>query len=123
VPLDAFGAAVRDPVRLPSPEPHRVDGDLEGQVMFVDRFGNALTNLTGDALEAHFPRVPEARLEVWLPMRRVGAIVRSYGDAPIGTLVAVMGSSRRIEIAQVGGHAAERLGLGEGDRVRVRLAG
>jgi len=38
----------------------------------------------------------------------------------VGTLLALVGSSGRLEIAQVGGNAAERLGLGEGDPVAVR---
>jgi S-adenosylmethionine hydrolase len=38
----------------------------------------------------------------------------------VGTLVAILGSSGRLEIAQVGGAASDRLGLGEGDNVVVR---
>jgi hypothetical protein len=33
--------------------------------------------------------------------------------------MAILGSSGRLEIAQVGGDAAERLGLGEGDGLAV----
>ena len=52
--------------------------------------------------------------------RRVGALARSYGDAPVGTIVAIIGSSGRLEIAQVGGDLADRLGIGEGDPVTIR---
>jgi S-adenosylmethionine hydrolase len=38
----------------------------------------------------------------------------------VGALVAIIGSSGRLEIAQVGGAATMRLGLGEGDAVEVR---
>jgi S-adenosylmethionine hydrolase len=51
--------------------------------------------------------------------REIRGLARSYGDAPIGTLVAIIGSSGRLEIAQVGGDAASRFGLGEGDPIVV----
>ena len=120
VTLDALGPAIHDPVRL-RPVPVRlVDGLVQGSVRFIDRFGNALTNITQEALAGAFPGVPEHRLEVLLGSRRISGIARSYGDAPIGTLVAIIGSSGRLEIAQVGGQAASRFGLGEGDAVSVR---
>jgi S-adenosyl-L-methionine hydrolase (adenosine-forming) len=118
-PLDAFGPRIADAVRLPRPAAAPVDGNLMGRVMFVDRFGNALTNLTAASLAAAFPGVPEERLEVRIGMRTLNGLARSYGDAPIGTLVAIIGSSGRLEIAQVGGDAATRFGLGEGDPIIV----
>jgi S-adenosylmethionine hydrolase len=122
VPLDEFGPRVHDPVRLPQSHPRR-DGDtLAGQVVFVDRFGNALTNLTEGALREAFGGVPDRRLLVALPGGRVLAMARSYGDAPVGTLVAILGSSGRLEISQVGGDATERLGLGLHDSITVRLS-
>ena len=101
--------------------PNRVvDGELSGLVMFIDRFGNALTNIKHEALKKAFPGAAESGLVVVLGNRRIRGIARSYGDAPIGTLIAIVGSSGRLEVAQVGGHAALRFGFGEGDRVAVR---
>jgi S-adenosyl-L-methionine hydrolase (adenosine-forming) len=119
VPLDAFGPRVTDPVRTSRPPLLAQDGDLAGCVMFVDRFGNALTNLTAAALATAFPGVAEEALEVRIGSRTIRGLARSYGDAAIGTLVAIVGSSGRLEIAQVGGDAATRFGLGEGDPIIV----
>ena len=120
VPIDELGPAVRDPVRLPRPAPCAVDGRLEGRVAYLDRFGNALTNLTGGALLAAFPGAREADLDVEVVGRVIPGIARSYGDARIGTLVALLGSSGRLEIAEVHGDAAHRFGIGVGDPVTVR---
>ena len=122
-PLEAFGPRIPDPMRLPRPPLHAQDGELVGRVMFVDRFGNALTNLTASALSDAFPGAPEETLEVRIGSRSIRGLARSYGDAPIGTLVAIIGSSGRLEIAQVGGSAAITFGLGEGDPVLVSAAG
>ena len=122
-PFESFGPTISDPMRpqhLVSPPR---DGELDGRVMFIDHFGNALTNISADALKRAFPVVGEDRIEVELSGRHIRGIARSYGDAPIGTLVAIVGSSGRLEIAQVGGHAASRFGFGEGDGVTVRNIG
>ena len=121
VPLREFGPAVTDPVRLSISYPRMENGALVGRVVFIDRFGNALTNLTLTALHQAFGRgVPPERMSISVLDRMVTGLARSYGDAPVGTMVAIVGSSGRLEIAQVGGNAAARLGIGEGDPVAIR---
>ncbi len=119
VPLADFGAPVTDPVRLQRPPVHHAAGELAGRIAWVDRFGNGLTDLTAASLAAAFPGLPEEQLEVRIGTRRIRGLARSYGDAPIGTLLAIVGSSGRLEIAQVGGDAASRFGIGAGDPVVV----
>jgi S-adenosylmethionine hydrolase len=119
VALAEFGPRVHDPLRLPLSHPHRDGAGLAGHVVFIDRFGNALTNLTESVLREAFGDVDERQLVVGVPGRVIRGLSRSYGEAPVGTLVAVLGSSGRIEIAQVGGDAAARQGLGPGDPVSI----
>lgn len=118
--LADFGPRITDPVRLARATPHAEPGRLRGEVMFVDRFGNAITNLEAGAMARAFPGVPDAGLAVEVGSHTVRGVSRTYGDAPIGTLVAILGSSGRLELAEVGGHAASRFGVGPRDPVRVR---
>lgn len=122
VPIEAFGPPITAPARRVRPAPDSRDDVLVGRVCYLDRFGNALTDLSAKAIADTFPRAREADLVVQVVDRRVAGVTRSYGDAPIGTLVALMGSSGRLEIAEVGGSAASRFGIGLGDRVFVRRA-
>jgi len=128
-PAEELGPRVRDPVRLARPvhDPRGGgggrSGDLAGLVMYIDRFGNVLTNLDSGSIERACPGVPEGDLEVLAGGRRISGLARSYGDARVGTVVAIIGSSGRLEIAQVGGAADSRLGLGVGDTVRMRRRG
>jgi len=119
--LASFGPRITDPLRLARALPRRVDDRLIGQVMFVDHFGNALTNLTEQDLAEAFPGVGETRLEVTVGSRVFRGLARAYGDAKPGTLLAILGSSGRLEIAQVGGNASARLGLDEGDELAVSV--
>lgn len=119
--ITQLGPRIVNPVRLPFGEPERRADGLLGHVVFVDRFGNALTNLTAACIAATWGEDADDRgFEVRILDRRITGLSRSYGDAPVGTVVAILGSSGRLEIAQVGGAATERLGLGEGDQVMVR---
>ena len=108
--LTRWGAPVQDWVRLPWPEPVRDGGGWRGEVVSVDRFGNAITNLT--------PAHGGGPLEV------AGAVVargRAYADARRGEALALEGSSGLLEIAVNGGSAARSLGLGAGATVRLAI--
>jgi hypothetical protein len=118
-PIERLGPPHAKPARLATPRPRAVDGRLDGRVAYIDRFGNALTNVGADAVAAAFPGVDARALTVEIVGRRIRGVTQSYGDAPIGTLVALIGSSGRLEIAEVGGHAASRFGFGRGDPVVV----
>jgi hypothetical protein len=117
---DRLGPEVRDPVRLPHAAPETRGGAIEGCVMFVDHFGNALTNIDAEDLARAFPDASEPMLEVRVLDHTIRGLAHAYGEHPLGTVVAVVGSSGRLEFAQVGGDCATRLGIGEGDRVQVR---
>ena len=67
VPIKKFGPALRDFVRLDWPEPRLRRGWIEGQVVYIDRFGNAITNLESSLLRGSM----RASCEVYAKRRRV----------------------------------------------------
>jgi len=120
VSIQSFGPRVERPVRRSREEPQRRDRRIQGRVVYLDRFGNALTDLSIEWLGRTFAGIDDRELIVEVLDRRIEGIRASYGDARIGELVAVVGSSGRLEIAEVGGDAAQRFGIGVGDGVLVR---
>jgi hypothetical protein len=88
-----------------------VAGGLRGEVVHVDRFGNLVTNLS--APEAGAPGSVEVA-------GRALPLSRTYADVAPGALVAVVGSSGRVEIALRDGSAAAHLGTGAGLVVILR---
>jgi S-adenosylmethionine hydrolase len=116
VPLERFGPAISDPVRLVLPVPRR-EGDLvRGQVLGVDRFGNLVTSLRGEDLSG----LVSSALVVEIGEVRLGAPVSAYADAPPGGLGTIVGSTGRLEIFARDGSAHAMLGLGGGVPVVVR---
>lgn len=110
--LESLGDPHHDPVVRRTPEAVREgDGWLRGEVIVVDRFGNAVTNLLG-------VRAGEVRVGTRdIPLRR------SYADVASGEAVALVGSSGLIEVAVRDGSAAAILGLTRGSVVRARDGG
>ncbi|MDB5102654.1 MAG: hypothetical protein JWP91_343 [Fibrobacteres bacterium] len=54
-PAGSFGKRKEDFVELPFPVPFRLRGTVSGQIVHIDRFGNAITNLTPRDLDAALP--------------------------------------------------------------------
>lgn len=118
VPLEAFGPPLGAPVRLPRARVRRAGGRVEGEVLLIDRFGNALTNLRAGDL----PDRPE-RCVLDVRGARIRGLSGTYADRPVGGLGAVIDSSGRVEIFVREGSARARLGLGPGVRVSLRSTG
>ncbi len=116
-PPGAFGPPLAELAPLDWPEPRREGAELHGEVLWIDRFGNAITNIEAGLLESHGAAAPPA---VESGGKRA-AWVATYGEAAAGSLVALLGSSARLELAVVNGSAAGELGLHAGSPVVVQL--
>jgi S-adenosylmethionine hydrolase len=92
--LDLFPARAADPA---------------GAIIHFDHYGNATTNIPADAL-------PEAA-SIRIGRRRIGPVLRTYGDADVGKPVALIGSAGLLEIAVRNGSARKSLRLKIGDAV------
>jgi hypothetical protein len=115
--LGELGEQVADWVRLDVPAPRLAgDGGVLGEVIHVDRFGNLVTNLGPRDLPAGIPTFAIAG-------REVRGLSRCYADVGPGALVALVGSTGRIEVSVRDGSAAGALGrgvaAGRGEAVRV----
>ena len=116
VPLRNLGSdlAVRDLQRLPDVAPRQREGVIEGEVVYVDHFGNLTTNITLESL----PRATSVAIEI--AGRRISGVSTAYGDVTEGEVLALIGSTGFLEIAVSSGSASQRLGVGKGAPVRVR---
>jgi S-adenosylmethionine hydrolase len=98
------------------PAPARDADAIHGQVITVDRFGNLITNLGRDLVDAERSRY------VLLGERPI-PLVRTYAEAQPGELLALINAFEVIEIARRDGSAEAHLGIGRGATVRLPLHG
>ena len=118
VPIQKFGPALKDFVRLDWPEPRARRGRLEGEVVYIDRFGNAITNLEGGLLRGS----DGATCEIYGRHRRVCPLKSCYQAVAPKAPVALVGSSGFLEIAVNRGSAEKVLGVSLGTRVALRTS-
>jgi S-adenosylmethionine hydrolase len=106
--LDELGPATTYVTRR-TPEPRRgEDGSLHGEVIAIDRFGNAVTNLVG---------IRGAHITI---AGRELAMRATYDELAPDEAAAVVGSTGLIEIAVRHGRAVDVLGLRRGAPVSLR---
>lgn len=109
--IESLGSPFPSPQIRRTPEPKRNEaGDIAGEAIAIDRYGNVITNLAGR---------PQGRIVVnghELELRR------TYADVPVGEPLALTGSAGLVEIAVRDGSAAANLGILRGDRVILRRA-
>jgi S-adenosyl-L-methionine hydrolase (adenosine-forming) len=101
------------PHRLAYTEPRQEGPTLVGEVVYIDRFGTLITNLTADLIPPH--------ATIGIEDLDLGPLKRTFHDVTTGGLLAYVGSGGTIEIAVRDGSAARRLGIGVGGRVRALL--
>jgi S-adenosylmethionine hydrolase len=117
VPFDALGPAATVWVRLETCPPDLANGCLRGEVVFVDHFGNLVSNIPADA----FLALADRPVRITVGEREVPRRVRTYADAEPGRVVALIGSAQRLEIAVTQGSAAQRLQAGVGTPIVVTV--
>jgi len=109
--FESLGTAITDPLQLPLPIPTTQRDAVVGEVLYVDRFGTLISNISPSALK------PGANIRV--AGTDVGPLRRTFADVASGALVAFPGSGGTVEIAVRDGSAMRLLGVGAGAEVRA----
>jgi S-adenosyl-L-methionine hydrolase (adenosine-forming) len=110
-PTIDLGPRVDEWVQLALPRPMVTDAGVRGEIVVVDSFGNLMSNVGRELVPAG-SRVRIGGLVI-------SKLVKTYGEAEPGTLVALIASSGRLEVAVVNGSAAARLALARGAAIEV----
>jgi len=114
-PPDAFGPRLSALQPLALPEPRVEPTAVHGEVIYVDHFGNLVTNIGTDALGAFRPQ----SLSVRIAGTMISALVSSYAAAAPGAPLALIGSWGTLELAVRDGNAATALRAGIATPVTV----
>ncbi|MDA8161619.1 MAG: SAM-dependent chlorinase/fluorinase [Desulfobacteraceae bacterium] len=112
----SFGGKYNAPVLFKYLEPKIEDGKLTGQVIYIDRFGNLITDLD-EGLVAGF--LDHAGCTVSIRGKEC-QLFKTYSDAPVGGVLAVTGSSGLLEISVNCGSAKRLLDVKTGDSVVLK---
>ncbi len=120
VDLLKLGPLIADIKACTLPEPVENARELVGQVVYVDTYGNLISNLSRSQIAAFQARFPSSSLLVRIKGNVPLLVCRTYGDVPKNAPLALFGSFDLLEIAVREGNAAELLAAGPGAEIRVR---
>ena len=130
IPILEMGEAITDPVLLPWRLPRLLEDRVECQVVYIDRFGNLVTNLDQNSFLAWLEKRSGSPRDVVIHYGEekskdcaIHSLSRSYGEKATGELLAVFDGYDRLEIAACNGNAAEATGLRAGCQITVGLSG
>lgn len=113
VPFKATGDPVEDPVTLDWPEPQSGPNQITGEIVHIDAFGNALTNIDVEHLTGRRPR------DVRAAGQSFGELRDTYADVPKGDFLVLLGSNGLLKIACREGSAAQAMQLIRGMSIEV----
>lgn len=119
ISFDQVGEKAKDYVRAPIPEPTVLKSRISGEILYIDRYGNIITNLKAE----HTTSLPKDKL---LKLSLQGKIfslpcVSSYAEAPKERLSAVINVDGELELAIPGGNASKLLGAQPGEQFILQL--
>ena len=113
--IEAVGPPADRFESLRVPQPHRTHTALTGEVLYVDHFGNLITNIDAESLASF----SGSGLSVSINGAKVAGPVAAYAAVAEGTLLSIIGSWGVLEIAVRGGSAAQMLAASPGTPVTV----
>jgi S-adenosylmethionine hydrolase len=118
-PVENFGPRISKIVIPTFARVTRKDGVITGEIMYIDDFGNIVTNLTEKHLTS---RKTQSKVDVKIgtTTRRL-RFCKAYGDVDLGKPLILVGSHDFLEVAINQGNAARKFKTKTGDRVTVYL--
>lgn len=107
-PPEALGAEIKDPVVIEGLWPKRGEGEIVGKIVYIDRFGNAIANVTEADLKGSIGRSEWALAVKGV---RLSGLKKNYAEGKKGAANLIVNSSGHLEIFVPGGSARDLLGL------------
>ncbi len=115
----SFGPVAGDLARLDVPEPRWEQQALIGQVVYVDRFGNLITNLSQQHVEEVLKRTGRPQLSMHVGGHRIEGLVRCYGEGSGDRPHALINSNGNLEVFLKEADAASWLHIGRYDVIKL----
>ncbi|MDH5457640.1 MAG: SAM-dependent chlorinase/fluorinase [Nitrospirota bacterium] len=115
----SYGRLITDYVTLPDDAPKMNNQVLQGRIMYIDHFGNGITNITSTEIETFRSVTKKEWTGLIVGELTVKGIKGFYGEGATGLPELLMNSNGHLEIFIKQGRAADRCGLQVGQKVEL----
>ena len=118
-PFASFGRLVEDPRRFDVAVPRWKDQAFHGEVVYVDRFGNLITNVTRGHVEEVRNVTKRAAPSIHIAGHIIDGLIDSYSEASPDKPRALINSNGRLEIFVKEASASSLLGIARHEKVTL----
>ena len=118
-PFSSFGQMIDDPVTCSIADPIWQGQALVGQIEYVDRFGNLISNMTVKHIQEFLTAAGRQHLVICIGVCTINGLVASYSEGSSDTPSALINSCGKLEIFLDRKHAAQRLQISVGGEIRL----
>jgi len=115
----SYGPLIRNYVTLPASEAKMENGKLVGKIMYIDHFGNLISNITPADLETFRSVTKQEAQTIQLGDITIKGIKTHYAEGALGLPEALTNSNGQLEVFIKQGHAADRCEGKVGQRIEV----
>lgn len=125
--IDNFGETINDYIKISIPKVQKTGDDiLEGEVIYIDRFGNVASNISAEDIRSLLVSEGQAikgiDLKIMVKGQMIKGINKFYSQATSKEPAAIINSSGLLEIYIYQGNAEYVLGLKRGDKIGVMVS-
>jgi S-adenosylmethionine hydrolase len=121
VPFEEIGKQIDDYVNLDFGEGKVTDKTAEGKIIYIDSFGNIITNIDGKKLRQFLEYNTKIKLSIKNKSKQV-SFVKSYDFVKKEQFLTTVGSSNLFEIGMNRGNAAKKLGVKPDDLIKISFS-
>jgi S-adenosyl-L-methionine hydrolase (adenosine-forming) len=114
-----MGPRILKPIRLDLPEATLKSNYIKGEIIYIDRFGNATTNISSELMSETFTSSDTIELKVG--ENKINGLVTGYFQVNPGQTGAILNSWDQVEIFCLNSSAEKNLKLKTGQSVTLKL--
>jgi len=118
IEFDEIGSIINDYVDLDFGKTDVTDKTATGKVIYIDSFGNIITNIDGSKLTRVLDYGKKIMTFIGKKQQKI-SFVKTYDVVKKGELLATIGSSNYLEISMNQGNAAKKLGIKPDDAIKI----
>lgn len=119
--LASFGKKISQYQKFSLPRPEWKDGEIVGSVVYIDKFGNLITNIPYDLVNFFYEKMKPGKVILQVGQEEIDSFLETYNQGEKGKPFFLVDSLGFLEVSLREASAAEKLSLRPLDRVRIKI--
>ena len=114
-----MGPRILKPTRLELPEAKQKNKSIKGEIIYIDQFGNATTNISAELISKTF--ASSDTIEIKIGKNKIDGLVTGYYQINSGQIGAILNSWNQVEVFCCENSAEKKLKLKTGQTVTLKV--